>query len=178
MTLQFINNDIFNIYYDQWNKGVRIDAMVNPCNTHGAAGAGLSREFQKRYSTNFKAYRTACDKGHLVVGNNLCVKLKDESTQTTPRYIINMATKRNWRDPSRISWVESGFKDLVLHNVPTFNLKTILMPRVGCGLGKLDWLSEIKPLMYKYFEQTEKVHVIVADYEYVKPEKKYPRGFL
>jgi O-acetyl-ADP-ribose deacetylase (regulator of RNase III) len=128
-----------------------VDALVNPCNTHGAAGRGLSREFQKRYSTNYKEYAAACRNGKLDIGTNLVVALKEKFTIMTPKFVVNLATKMDWRNDSRPIYIERGVKDLV-NNIKQFDIQSIIVPQIGCGLGGLSWVHIVKPIVYAYLD--------------------------
>lgn len=57
-----------------------------------------------------------------------------------------LQTKRHWREPSPVNLVAFSIANLLSWAVPhpdvTFNL-----PRPGCGLGGLDWETQVKPLL-------------------------------
>ncbi len=64
--------------------------------------------------------------------------------------IVCLPTKHNWRQPSRIEWIEQGCRDLyrfgqllssVGHEQPIF------LPKLGCGLGGLNWERQVRPLV-------------------------------
>jgi O-acetyl-ADP-ribose deacetylase (regulator of RNase III) len=60
--------------------------------------------------------------------------------------VFALPTKRHYRDESSLELISSGLDKLV-HLVNTQDLKNIAVPRLGCGLGNLDWDTEVKPLM-------------------------------
>lgn len=64
--------------------------------------------------------------------------------------VICLPTKRNWRDPSTMDLVENGCYELafigrVLDDVESKQL--ILVPRLGCGLGGLNWERQVRPVV-------------------------------
>ena len=73
-------------------------------------------------------------------------------------HIITLPVKHNWWEKADLALIESGLKELYHHIndlecTPHGNNKlTIYMPRPGCGNGKLDWNSQIKPLCEKYLD--------------------------
>lgn len=65
--------------------------------------------------------------------------------------VITFPTKEHWSRPSRLDLIEKSAQELA-------NLATVLprevaisLPRVGCGLGTLDW-KDVKPILEKYLD--------------------------
>ena len=85
-----------------------VDALVNTVNTDGVMGKGLALQFKKAFPDAFKSYERACKAGDVDVGRMHIVQ-----RLTAPQFIINFPTKKHWRNPSRLEWVESGLADLV-----------------------------------------------------------------
>src|SRR5262249_10348483 len=54
-------------------------------------------------------------------------------------------TKKHWRQPSRIEWVEAGMQDLS-RVIREKNIRSVALPPLGCGNGGLDW-EEVRPLL-------------------------------
>ncbi len=124
----------------------RTQALVIPVNIVGVMGAGLALEFKKRYPDNYRAYRSACQSGNLVVGRVFTYTLpKGPGT----RYLINFPTKRNWRDNSRLDDIELGLLALVME-AHRLDLVALAIPALGCGFGGLEW-SEVRPLIHDAF---------------------------
>lgn len=82
-----------------------------------------------------------------------------KNSQTNPRFIINFSTKRHWREQSRITDIERGLQRLV-EAVERYEIKSIAMPALGCGLGGLDY-GEVKPLIEQAFADLPKVEVLL-----------------
>ncbi len=64
--------------------------------------------------------------------------------------VICLPTKRDWRQPSKLEYVEQGCRELlelarVLEIVG--NQRSILLPKLGCGLGGLNWERQVRPMM-------------------------------
>lgn len=114
------------------------DALVNTVNTVGVMGKGLALQFKKLFPANFKAYQNACKTGVLQIGKPLV--FEEESLLNGKKIIINIPTKTDWRLPSQYSYVESGLEALkeIIH---ARNLKTVAIPPLGAGNGKLDWVK-------------------------------------
>ena len=44
-------------------------------------------------------------------------------------------------------------------------IKTVSLPKIGAGLGKLDWNSEVKPLLENILSDCETVFNVYEDYK-------------
>lgn len=59
-----------------------------------------------------------------------------------------------WQFPSRIEWIERGLANFV-NNYKKWNIESIAWPKLGCTNGKLDWNTQVKPLMVKYLDDID-----------------------
>lgn len=134
--------------------GREVDCIVNPVNTVGVMGKGLALEAKKRYPDNYAAYKKACDSGSFHVGTTLPYH---RGFFHEPKYIINFPTKEDWREPSKIEYIESGLADLVMQ-IKELELESIAVPALGCGNGGLDW-DKVKSLMVYALLEPELSHV-------------------
>jgi hypothetical protein len=67
-------------------------------------------------------YKEACQRGEVAIGKMLVV----ETNQLhRPTYVINFATKKQWRAPSQLSYIDAGLVDLV---VPMCCIALIMAP--------------------------------------------------
>ena len=70
------------------------------------------------------------------------------STPNAVKWFLLFATKRHWRDNSRLDDIEGGL-DWVKGNFEEEGIQSLAMPALGCGLGNLNW-ADVGPLMCKY----------------------------
>jgi len=122
--------------------------LVNPVNCVGVMGKGLALAFKKQFPSMFIFYKNICDTGHLKPGR--CVVWKNFQS---PQSILLFPTKSDWRRPSEIPDIEAGLKhfvSLIGTDILNSEINPIAFPKLGCGLGGLDWEYEIKPLMEEY----------------------------
>ena len=129
--IRFAQGDIF-------AQGV--EALVNPVNCVGVMGKGLALEFKRKFPLNFQAYREACGRGELRPGTLLV----HDNGRENPRYIINVPTKRHWRDRSRLEDVDAGLAALAQW-MEEERTGSAALPALGCGLGGLPW-PEVREL--------------------------------
>ena len=120
--LEIVSGDMFTLPFD---------IRVNPVNCAGVMGAGVALSFKRRYSEMFIAYKHACFTGKLVPG-------KLHVWKTPDAWVINLPTKRHWREPSTYAYVHDGLKALAEY-LATQGSVTVALPALGCGLGRLEW---------------------------------------
>lgn len=111
---------------------------VIPVNTVGVAGAGLAKQWATQYPDLHHRYmQMRIDAGApvIVASGASCAVL--------------FPTKRHWKNPSNIHDIRTGLANLpgvVLHMDAAFGI-----PKLGCGLGGLDW-DEVKPFVAFYLD--------------------------
>ena len=114
-------------------KAGDLDAIANPVNCQGTMGAGLARQFRERYPQMMMPYRQACKTGALSVTTPFIFKV---SRDRRPIYVVNIATKQEWKRPSRLEWVESGLR-ATYPMLEVLGARSIGLPMLGAGLGGL-----------------------------------------
>lgn len=116
---------------------MNVEAIVNTVNCKGAFGKGLAYQFHLQYPASTQKYKTACHNHTLKIGTVLLV---DQTNETLPnlRFVVHFPTKDDWRNPSELSYIRSGCRAL-RESVIDHNIKSIAIPPLGCGLGRLKW---------------------------------------
>ncbi|MEI7810815.1 MAG: macro domain-containing protein [Ignavibacteria bacterium] len=134
------------------------DAIVNTINTMGVMGKGIAIQFKKMYPYNFKLYENAAKTNKLDIGKMFVT----ETTQITkPRYIINFPTKKHWRNPSKIDYIETGLVNLK-EVIKNYSIKSVAIPPLGCGNGGLNW-DEVKQIILNNMSGIEDLDVIIYE---------------
>lgn len=82
------------------------------------------------------------------------------STKFNGAKIIAFPTKTDWRKPSDLALIKRNLKSL--HDFKKNNQLSgkIVCPRLGCGFGQLDWETQVRPLVEKYFGDNDNFIVI------------------
>jgi len=147
--IKYVKGDIFD---------TECQAMVVPVNIEGVAGAGLAKQFKEKYPYWYMNYHTWCYNQKAGLGKvHVHVRWLNE-------YIISFPTKKYWRNPSRLEYIEVGLEALVElldEGVGYFKypIKSVAIPKLGCGLGGLDW-KDVQKLIEKYLSRrTEYIEV-------------------
>lgn len=141
----------------------RVDAVVNTVNTVGVMGRGIALMFKERFPENFAAYEAACKAGEVQVGRMF---VQPSAELEGPRWIINFPTKKHWRQPTRIEWIDTGLvalKEIVREK----GIRSIAIPPLGCGNGGLDW-NDVRPKIEAVLGELSDVEVVVYE-----PTDKY-----
>lgn len=130
------------------------DVLVNPVNTVGVMGKGLALQFKKKYPSMFAEYRQRCKDNKYDVGDIMLHRVPG-------KWIANFPTKKHWRDKSRVEYIDIGLG--VLRDVCeslVIGAKSVAIPRLGSGLGGLDFESDVMPLITKHFEDSDVVALV------------------
>jgi O-acetyl-ADP-ribose deacetylase (regulator of RNase III) len=141
----------------------KVGALVNTVNTVGVMGKGIALMFKERFPENFTAYEQACKAGGVRVGRMFAqagVELDG------PRWIINFPTKKHWRQPAKLEWVEAGLVDLK-KIIREKGIRSIALPPLGCGNGGLDW-ADVRPKIEAALAELQDVEIVVYE-----PTEKY-----
>jgi len=115
------------------------EALVNPVDCTGAQGAGLAKEFKRRWPATAQLYRGHCRRRRTYPGG-VWWHQREQAPQ-----ILFAATKALWKDPSELPWIELCLENITLH-VSVGNFHSIAIPAIGCGLGELRW-PDVRPLI-------------------------------
>lgn len=66
--------------------------------------------------------------------------------------VASFPTKHNWKDNSDLDLIQQSCRELLWLSK---KWDYVILPRVGCGLGGLDWEQQVKPIVEKYFEDNK-----------------------
>ncbi len=113
--------------------------LVNTVNTVGVMGKGLALDFKRIYPEMFSRYQHFCESGQLTIGKLYLFK-------TDQKWVLNFPTKKHWKAPSRLEYIEAGLKKFVCHYADV-GITSIAFPALGCGNGELDYDTQVRPLM-------------------------------
>lgn len=143
-----------------WTTGNLLESqaqgLVNPVNCVGVPGAGLAKQFRDRWPVQVGEYVQFCRDGKMRPG------LVHDALLPDGRRILSIATKRHWRNPSRIRDVDLGLAALAKY-LNTTGLTSVAVPALGCGLGGLNRLAVARRVKFWLADNTSVVHVYGLD---------------
>ena len=117
----------------------KCEALVNPVNIKGIMGKGLALAFKTKYPAHFENYKRACQNGEMTTDKVLAYQ------EINGPMIICLATKADWRDSSKMEYISAGLDDLV-NQIKALGIRSVAIPKLGCGLGGLDW-NKVRPFI-------------------------------
>jgi len=153
--IHLVDEDIF---------GLDVEAIVNPINIEGIMGKGLALHFKTQYPDMYKQYLTLCAQDKLNIGK-LFVYTKSEDY----KYIINFPTKKRWRAPSKLSYIDEGLYKLAML-IANRQILSIAIPALGCGCGQLPW-EEVYPCIVYHLSPLMACNIFVCLPQYLQTEK-------
>lgn len=137
--------------------------IVIPVNTMGVMGKGLAKQVKEKYPDVDRLYVDYCKNEEYFGGH--CFSIKQTYPSGKKREFIMFATKEDWKQPSKIEWIEKGLDHLnfAFSKTAWYGITTnthIAIPPLGCGLGGLNW-DDVYPLIQKYLGNIEGLTVHV-----------------
>ena len=133
-----------------------VQAYVNTVNCVGIMGKGIALQFKLKYPENYKLYKRACDKKEVQIGKMFITEISD---MFGAKYIINFPTKKHWKGKSKIEYIEKGLDDLI-YQIEKLNIKSIVIPPLGCGFGGLNW-NDVRPLIEQKLSSLKNVKLLL-----------------
>jgi O-acetyl-ADP-ribose deacetylase (regulator of RNase III) len=128
VTIHYIQGDIFKNAYN-------VQAFGHGCNCQGVMGAGIAKEFHKRYPQMYEEYRRRCkvEPRQFNLGDVFFWK---EDNQPA---VFNLATQEHYiRAKADYTAIKKSLSEMKAQAVE-HGISTIAIPRIGAGLGGLSW---------------------------------------
>jgi O-acetyl-ADP-ribose deacetylase (regulator of RNase III) len=85
----------------------RAQTIVNTVNCVGVMGAGIALECRLRYPQMYEKYQRLCAAGAIDIGK-LWLYKPSAAVGRRQHWILNFPTKRDWKHPSRLSYIRDG----------------------------------------------------------------------
>lgn len=139
-------------------------AVVNTVNCVGAMGKGIALEYKWRYPEMFQEYQRICFAHLLKPGQILPYK------KSTP-IILNFAIKDDWKNPSRVEWIEETLQKFV-DNYRLMGITSIAFPWMGAMNGGIPF-EIIQSLTRRYLSNLEDISIEVYAFDPNEPCSLY-----
>lgn len=101
------------------------------CNCAGAMGRGIAVEFRRRWPEMYAEYERRCADGSFTLGEVFAWDAGD-------RVVFNLATQRTWRTKAELWAIDAAVRKMIAW-AESHGVAAIGLPRIGSGLGGLDW---------------------------------------
>ena len=129
------------------------DVFCNPVNLVGVMGRGLAAEVAKRWPSVLPAYRAMLRSKALSDGSVGAWKRPDNG------WILQVPTKRDWRDRSPLRLVARSIKAIGPACIRR-GIRKVAVPPLGCGLGGLR-TQDVLPLVLEAAREHVEIHWVL-----------------
>jgi O-acetyl-ADP-ribose deacetylase (regulator of RNase III) len=119
--------------------------LCHGCNTKGKMFAGIAKEFHARYPKMFIEYQRLCRMNQFNLGDCFVYEAVDG------RFIANLASQEYPGPDAREEAIVESLQKL-FNKCKEMSCDVVAMPRIGCGIGGLDW-SNVKPVIEKLSDE-------------------------
>jgi len=121
------------------------DILIDPVNCVGHIGGGLARAFAEKWPEMATEYKSLGEQGKFSLGN-----LHIFHDEKSKNILINVMTKKDWRDITTLEDVELCYQKLEAY-LRKYPFYTVVMPALGTGSGRLDPIFG-ESLLMKYLD--------------------------
>lgn len=160
-------------------------SLAHGVNAAGAMGKGIATDFKKKFPRMYEQYREKCKTGTFLIGsifpyqhvavqnlnarNNLSIQMSSTGQMEvnslfwkyTPKTIYNLCIKAHWRLPAEEVAIWATLRAMV-RDMEANDIKEVAMPRIGAGLGQLDWETVVKPIIEEVAAETDKTLIVYS----------------
>lgn len=126
-----------------------VQTVTNTVNCVGVMGKGIALEFRRRYPRMFAQYAARCARNDVLPGRPYVWRPGRQLEffdAGIPPWVLNFPTKRHWTARSRVEDIVDGLRYL-RRKYRRWGIKSLAVPPLGCGNGKLTW-DEVGPILY------------------------------
>ena len=110
----------------------RGEALGHGCNCEGVMG-GLAAKVEQRWPAMAAEYRAKCDDGTFTLGGVMSWLDADQGV-----WLYNLATQQSPGADARLDAIADSVRAAITHAREN-SVRTIYLPRIGAGIGGLDW---------------------------------------
>lgn len=161
----------------------RLHTLTVSVNTVGIMGKGLASRAKYQFPDVYVYYQDVCRSRALRMGRPVLYKressfdyqladeplsLKNENAQT---WFLLFPTKPHWRNDADHEGIEKGMQWLA-ENYKKQGIRSLALPALGCGLGKLSW-KDVGPMLCTYLASLD-----IETQLYLPAEKEVPQEQL
>lgn len=142
MTLTIENRDLFTVPNDYF--------LCHCVSSDFALGAGIAKKFaQLGVRNELKAYAAFCGES-MWHGKGYCI----HTLYPTPHGAFNLVTKEKYNYKPTLKTLKEALQDMANDDWLYESSAKIAMPKIGCGLDKLQW-SDVEPLIREVLADTD-----------------------
>lgn len=112
-------------------------AIGHGVNVKGVMGSGIALPMRQRFPNMHNEYVELCRAENHRPGQAR-LHYDIDTMNNRPRVIANIASQENPGSDARYEWLVAGVTDAIL-SLKFMGVNDISLPKIGCGIGGLDW---------------------------------------
>lgn len=112
-----------------------------------ACGQGIAVEFNRHFDTRNKLREYF---GSMLFSWDL----GDHGFSLYCTPVLNLVTKRRYFDKPTETTLKNSLRDAA-NTCKELDIHKIAMPRIACGLDRMDWQTQVKPAIMEAFSETD-----------------------
>ena len=152
MPTSFVHGDMFNT--------PRVRAYAQGVSCAGTMDAGVAIAFKKRWPRMFEDYKARCDDKRFNLGDVIVWNEGDE-------VIYSLAIQEHWKKKATLPALNRALAKM-LTLATAAGVTAIAMPRIGAGLGGLDW-PRVKDVLTELGDTTDVALMVFEKFVREKP---------
>jgi len=117
-------------------------------------GKGIAVEFKTRYPQMYNEYKMLCKGGKFTLGSVFEYNFGNG-------YVFNLGTQVSWTTRANLEAVGEAIEKM-LSIASTVKVNKIALPKIGAGLGGLDW-NDVKAVIEKAATGYPEVDLFVVE---------------
>ena len=149
--INYVSGDILQCMDEYIAQGVAVGSQEG-------LGTGLAYKLSNKFPDIQKLFKKHTRNRKFGAGDIFVGKVGNEGPG-----IIYIATQPDMYH-AELSYLNKGLKRLKKLCADR-DIKTVAMPKIGAGLGKLDWHSEVKPLVESILSDSQTVFNVYEDFK-------------
>ncbi len=145
------------VIYIELGNIFNIDGVVNyahGCNCAGAMGKGIALQFKEMFPDMYKRYKSMCETGAFKLGEVF-------EYNYGKGYVFNLGTQATWRTKADLKAIEKCINKM-LQLSSKIGVSSIAIPKIGAGLGGLQW-SNVKKVIEEVASEYPSVNLYVVE---------------
>lgn len=151
--IDFVSGDILQTETQYLAHGVAIGSQEG-------LGTGLALKISQKWPEAQKEFKKFTF-NHKFSGGDLFVS----SVESQEPQIIYIATQPDMYHAT-VAYLSKGLRNLSKF-CESKNIACVSLPKIGAGLGKLDWQSEVRPLLLHHLEKNRTLFNVYEDFRSV-----------
>lgn len=136
MTVKHVTGDLF---------ALDVDAIGHGVNCKGVMGAGIAVAFKDKFPMMYHDYQKLCYMMHLWPGQVFVWRMGDKT-------VYNIASQYEPGADASYDALATALL-FVRFDAERYNLKSVALPQIGCGIGGLEW-QHVSRLMTVIFSNS------------------------